>query len=195
MQNQTSQLHTLTDEELVERAKGGEQRATEQLLSRHRNLVRGIARRFFLIGGETDDLVQEGMIGLYEAVMEYERGKTSGSFKSFAYLCVRRRIVDVVKSGASKKNAPFAGGEAPPIDEWESSGPSPEDIMIFNDDTSKFYKEMGRVLSDFEFKIVVMYYMEGFTYAEICQTLGKSAKSVDNALQRSKKKLLAMLKK
>lgn len=183
-----------TDETLVAWAQNGDKQATETLLSRHAGLVRGIARRFFLVGGETDDLVQEGMIGLYQSVAEYNREQTNTSFKSFAYLCIYRRIVDAVKSAARKKNAPFYTVGAFPIEEWETDEPSPEDKMILRDDQREFNQKISRVLSDFEFKIIVMY-MDGLTCGEICETLGKPFKSVDNAIQRSKRKLQEMLKK
>lgn len=190
MQNQQDKQTTYTDEQLVAMVQGGDQKAVRELFSRHRGLVRGIARRFFLIGGETEDLIQEGMMGLYEAIIGYKEGS---SFKSFAYLCVYRRIVDAVKSAARRKNEPLLGGNYAFTDDMQTGEPSPEDIMILNDDKREFNQKISRILSDFEFKIIVMY-MDGLTCAEICETLGKSAKSVDNAIQRSKRKLQELLK-
>ena len=94
-----------TDEALVTLAQDGDKLATEEMLLRHVGLVRGVARGFFLVGGETEDLIQEGMIGLYNAIGEYKRSDTGKSFKNFAYLCVTRRIIDAVKASARKKNA------------------------------------------------------------------------------------------
>ncbi len=183
-----------TDEQLIELSQGGEDRATDALLTRYKGLVRKIARSFFLVGGETDDLEQEGMLGLCQAVIDYQLSKKKSSFKTFAYVCVKRRILDAVKSAARKKNAQVYTFGALPIDEWETDEPSPEDKMILLDDQREFNQKIGRILSDFEFKIVVMY-MEGLTCLEISEALGKPFKSVDNAIQRSKRKLQEMLKK
>ncbi len=182
-----------TDEELVKLSQGGDKRATEELLLRHRGLVRGIARGFFLVGGETEDLLQEGMIGLYNAVEDYKgMGK---SFKNFAYLCVYRRIVDAVKAGARRKNAPLNEGVSLLVeDEWADSSLSPEELLILSDDRREFRQKMSGVLSDFEFKVTTMY-MDGMSHAEICKATGKSEKSVDNAIQRSKKKLQDVFRK
>jgi RNA polymerase sporulation-specific sigma factor len=176
-----------TDEELVKLSKEGDKRATEELLLRHFGLVRGVARGFFLVGGETEDLIQEGMIGLYNAIEDYK--ETGKSFKNFAHLCVSRRIIDAVKASARKKNSPL--NEGVPMaeeDELADSGLSPEELLILNDDRREFRQKMSGVLSDFEFKVTTMY-MDGMSCVEICEATGKTQKSVDNAIQRSKKKL------
>ncbi len=182
-----------TDEELVELSKNGDKRATEELLLRHFGLVRGIARGFFLVGGETEDLIQEGMIGLYNAIADYKgAGK---SFKNFAYICVSRRMIDAVKASARRKNSPLNEGVAMLAeDEWADSALSPEELLILSDDRREFRQKMSGVLSDFEFKVTTMY-MDGMSYAEICEATGRSEKSVDNAIQRSKKKLQDVFKK
>lgn len=182
-----------SDEELVELSQNGDKQATEELLLKHAGLVRGIARGFFLVGGETEDLIQEGMIGLYHAIGDYKKKEDGRSFKNFAYLCVYRRIVDAVKTSA-RKNSPTEGGVLPLDEEWVFSGLSPEDVLILSDDRREFKQTMSRVLSDFEFKIATMY-MDGMTCAEICEATGKTPKSVDNAIQRSKKKLQQVLKR
>ena len=183
-----------TDEQLIKLSQGGEERATDALLTRYQGLVRKIARSFFLVGGETDDLEQEGLLGLCQAVIDYQLSKKESSFKTFAYVCVKRRIMDAVKRAARKKNQPFYSTGMLPDKELETDEPSPEDVIILDDDKREFNQKISRVLSDFEFKIVIMY-MEGLTSAEICETLGKSKKSVDNAIQRSKRKLEEVLKK
>ena len=185
-----------SDEELVALAQNGDKQAMEELLIRHAGLVRGCARGFFLIGGETEDLIQEGMIGLYGAIGDYRQGETASSFKNFAYLCISRRIIDAVKSSARKKNSPL--NDATPIgiiDEGKglSASFNPEDLLILRDDRREFRQKISGVLSDFEFKVTTMY-MDGMTCAEICEATGKPAKSVDNALQRSKKKLQEVLR-
>ena len=185
-----------SDEELVALAQSGDKQAMEELLIRHAGLVRGCARGFFLIGGETEDLIQEGMIGLYGAIGDYRQGETASSFKNFAYLCISRRIIDAVKSSARKKNSPL--NDATPIgivsaDKEFAAHFNPEDLLILRDDRREFRQKISGVLSDFEFKVTTMY-MDGMSCAEICEATGKTAKSVDNALQRSKKKLQEVLR-
>ena len=182
-----------SDESLVELSQNGDKQATELLLLRHSGLVRGCARRFFLVGGETEDLIQEGMIGLYNAIGDYRKKEDGRSFKNFAYLCVSRRIIDAVKSTARKKNAALNFSVSTEDGDWATDELSPEDMLILNDDKREFQQKMSKVLSDFEFKIISMY-IEGMTCAEICAATGKSAKSVDNSIQRSKKKLQQILK-
>lgn len=184
-----------SDEELVTLSQNGDKQATEVLMLRHAGLVRGCARGFFLIGGETEDLIQEGMIGLYNAIGEYRQGEGNSNFKNFAYLCVSRRIIDAVKSSARKKNSPLNTATSIGIAEAEvlSGGLNPEDMLILQDDRREFRQKMSGVLSDFEFKVTTMY-MDGMSCAEICEATGKSGKSVDNALQRSKRKLQEVLR-
>ncbi|MBQ9714170.1 MAG: sigma-70 family RNA polymerase sigma factor [Clostridia bacterium] len=183
-----------SDEALVELSRNGNKQATDTLLLRHAGLVRGIARGFFLAGGETEDLIQEGMIGLYHAIGDYKQSEGGSSFKNFAYLCVSRRIIDAVKSAARKKNAPLNYGLAPyEAEKFSDIAVSPEERLILNDDRREFRQKMSRALSDFEFKVTTMY-MDGMSCAEICEATGKTAKSVDNAIQRSKRKLQEVLK-
>ena len=181
-----------TDEELALLAQSGDKQATEELLLRYAGLVRGIARGFFLIGGETEDLIQEGMIGLYHALSEYN--SCNGGFKQFASLCVSRRIIDAVKASSRKKNVPLRECVSFVDEDLGTAELSPEDMLILRDDRREFRQIMSGVLSDFEFKVTTMY-MDGMTCAEICEATGKSAKSVDNGIQRSKRKLQEVLKK
>ena len=115
------------------------------------------------------------------------------SFKNFAYLCVSRRIIDAVKASARKKNVPLNNYVSLFQSEWSLPVSSPEEEMIRNEDRREFLQKMSKVLSDFEFRATVMY-MDGLSCAEICEATGKDGKSIDNAIQRSKKKLLAVLK-
>ncbi len=189
---QTS-LQKLTDERLVERAKTGDEPARDELLRRHAGLVRSCARRYFLLGGETEDLLQEGMIGLYKAIGSYApQGEGGKSFKNFAYLCVSRRIYDAVKSVYAQKRGSFF--ERPLDSRMEQAGLNPEELLILEDEQREFRQKMSKALSDFEFKVTTLY-MDGMSGGEICEYTGKPLKSVDNALQRSKRKLLQLLKK
>ena len=179
-----------TDEQLVERAQNGDKRAEEALLVRYLNLVRSQARRFFLVGGETEDLIQEGMIGLYHAIGDFHE-KDGGKFSAFASLCVYRRIVSAVKSSLRKKNDPLNNGVAYTGEE-RSDLSDPETLIVLRDDMREFNRKMSRALSDFEYRVFVMY-IDGMTCAEICESTDKTAKSVDNAIQRSKRKLQKIL--
>ena len=192
--NMAEEFSKKTDEELVLLAKGGRQGTVEELLHRHKGLVRSCARRYFLVGGETEDLIQEGMLGLYRAIEGYDNEREDGSsFKNFAHLCVSRRIIDAVKTSARKKNSPLNNAASIGIIGDAAVGLNPEDMLILRDDRREFRQKISGVLSDFEFKVTTMY-MDGMTCTEICEATGKSAKSVDNALQRSKKKLQEVLK-
>ena len=188
------QTQNVTDETLVSLAQTGDKDAEQQLLVRYLNLVRFCARKFFLMGGETEDLIQEGMIGLCQAIDGYKgKGHGGQSFKNFAYLCVTRRLIDAVKAAARKKNTPLNGS----ISLFEADDNlalhDPESELIRREDKREFLQKMSRELSDFEFRVIVMY-IDGMSSLEICDATGKDAKSVDNAIQRSKKKLQKMLK-
>ena len=178
------------DEQLALLAQQGDTAAKRELLVRYLNLVRFCARKFFLVGGEQEDLIQEGMMGLYHAIANYkdDGGK---SFKNFAYLCISRSIMDAVKTASSSKNVPLNTSVG--IEDMEKllSNVDPEGELIAAEDRMELNKTMSRVLTDIEFKVFTMY-MEGATRTEICEITGKSVKSVDNAVQRSKKKLLCV---
>ncbi len=181
-----------SDEELVALVQNGDQKIEELIFKRYRGLVRSLSRRFFLVGGDMEDLTQEGMMGLYQAMREYDTAKKS-SFKTFAYLCVHRRIVDAVKAASGKKNEPLLGGISALAETLQAGDPSPEDLIILNEEQREFNQKISKILSDFEFKIVVMY-IDGLTTLEIGEILGKSTKSIDNAIQRSKRKLQILKK-
>lgn len=181
-----------TDEELVAKVQAGDKQAEEELLLRYHNLVRFCARKFFLIGGETEDLIQEGMMGLFQAVGAYDSKKENGArFKNFAYLCIFRRIVDAVKFAAKKQPSDMLLFSED-LDA-QTAGFDLDEAMIFMDEQKEMTQKISHVLSDLEFRIFTLY-MNGMSRAEICETTEKSQKSVDNALQRSKNKLLKMLK-
>lgn len=182
-------LENERDEALVARAQAGDKSAAEVLMRRHMNMVRARARGFFLVGGETDDLVQEGMIGLYGAIGDY-RADCGKSFKNFAYLCVTRHILDAVKHSGRQKYGPLNNSVSlsdPVLGNFVEEG-SPEDLLIDTESQKEFKMRLMKELSDFEFRVVTMY-LEGMSYAEICDATGRDGKSVDNALSRSKKKL------
>ncbi len=158
------------------------------------NMVLARARRFFLAGGDTDDLVQEGMIGLYSAINEFseESGK---SFKNFAYLCVTRQILDAVKRSSRRKNSPLNNSVSlfDPVMEEFAGEEDPEAFLLDGESRAEFRVKLMRALSDFEFRVITMY-LEGMSYADICEATGKDIKSIDNALARAKRKLIGYLK-
>lgn len=183
----------ISDERLVELSRQGEGQATEEILRRYTGAVRGVARGFFLAGGETEDLIQEGMMGLCRAITDFKEGEKHSSFKNFAYLCIKRRILDAVKASARKKNTPLNNYVAFSED-WEVPGFSPEEELINSENRREFMQKISKELSDAEFRITVMY-MDGMSCAEICEATGRNEKSVDNAIQRSKRKLQKILKR
>lgn len=162
-------------------AQAGETGAEEELLNRYKSAVRARARKFFLEGGETDDLVQEGMIGLVSAVRSY-KADGGRSFKNFAYLCVTRRIYDALRAADKLK-----GMEELDIESL-AEGTTPEDFLLAVESRAEFRLKLTSALSDFEFRVVTLY-LDGMSYASIARVTGKDMKSIDNALARSKKKL------
>lgn len=157
--------------------------AVERILNEYKNLVRTLARRYILPDGETEDLVQEGMLGVCAAIGNYD--ETAGmSFKNFVCLCVKRRIYDLLKKykgGKIVQFVPLFGAEEPTVSD-------PEGEVLLEEEKKELLKRLGRILSDFEYRVFTLY-LEGFSVSEIVETVGKDAKSVDNAMQRSKKKI------
>ncbi len=183
-----------TDELLVKLSQEGDEQARNELCLRHAGLVRGCAHRFFIIGGEAEDLIQEGMLGLFNAVMSYKETEAHCSFKTFAKLCVSRRLIDAVKSAARKKNAPLNAYMPITFDTIGGISQDLDDGLIWEEEQREIRQMMSGVLSDFEFKVTTMY-MDGMSCLEISKATGKPMKSVDNALQRGKKKLQEVFKR
>lgn len=192
--------YNLTDYTLLELIKKDNHEALEHLLQRYHSLVVRQAARCFIIGGDKDDLIQEGMIGLYQAAMSYDKEK-SDSFKAFATLCVTRHIHTAIKAATRKKHNPLntslsldrvTYNEA--VDQAlltvieEPYLKDPLLILMNKDQLLYIETKLKEVLSSFE-QSVLVFYSEGYTYEEIGAKLGKHHKSVDNALQRIKTKL------
>lgn len=173
------------DEALVALAQKGDAAAAEELMDRYKGMVRRIARKFaFNIFAETDDLVQEGMIGLYLAIGGYSPA-AGKSFKNFVYVCVVRKIYSYLRTVFRLKGE----GERSEVDpENIPEGTTPEDLVLDGESEAEFRVRLGKTLSDFEFRVVSMY-LEGMSYAQISAATGKQIKSVDNALARAKRKL------
>lgn len=182
------------DERLALAAQGGDASAAEALLEKYKNMVRGIARRFFLAGGDAEDLVQEGMIGLYAAVTDFREG--AGSFSAFARVCVQRRILSAVRRAARKKHAPL-NTYVPLADEEGAIAESlaeydPEAALIGGEEREEFLALLRRKLSPLEWRVLLSY-AEGRRIGEIAERERIGAKSVENAVQRAKKKVQKLL--
>ena len=186
-------------EELIEKAQNGDENAIEKLLSSFKPLVNKIARSYFLTGGDIEDLVQEGMIGLYKAIKTFKKGK-SASFMTYAGTCVKNQIQTAVRIASSEKNMVLS--TALPIDSKESFDDEEEEIEIVlpsplpkpdekienKENFAQITKQIVKSLSQLELKILISY-LKGFNYSEIAQQNNISKKSVDNALSRIKNKL------
>ena len=180
----------MCDEELVLACQGGDKSAWEKLYTKYKPIVLSIARRFFLSGGETEDLVQEGMCGLYSAALGFKLD--SGGFSAYANRCIRNRILDAVKMSNGAKHS--ALNNFLPIMEVSGnfSGINPEDEVIGREGKHEILQKMSKCLSSLEFKAIIMY-TDGMTMSEISSALGKNSKSIDNAINRAKNKLQNVL--
>jgi RNA polymerase sporulation-specific sigma factor len=190
----------LGDEEIAKAACAGNRHATEFLINKYKNFVRAKARSYFLIGADREDIIQEGMIGLYKSIRDFREDKLS-SFKAFAELCVTRQIITAIKTATRQKHIPlnsYVSLNKPIFDEDSDrtlmdviSGAKvtdPEELMINREEYGDIEKKMGEILSSLERK-VLMLYLEGKSYQEIAMELQRHVKSIDNALQRVKRKL------
>ncbi len=172
-----------TDETLAALAQAGNAAAEEALLNRYKSTVRARARKFFLAGGETEDLVQEGMIGLVSAIRTF-RADGGKRFRNFAYLCVSYRIYDALRAAGKAAEQGDVDPDSVP------EGDTPEDFLLAGETRAEFLQKLTGALSDFEFRVVTLW-LDGMSYSDIAQAVGKDMKSIDNALARSKKKLQA----
>jgi len=196
-----SNFETLTDEELVIEIKDNDNEdALSFLINKYRNFVRAKARSYFLIGAEREDIIQEGMIGLYKAIRDFRNDKLS-SFRAFAELCVTRQIITAIKTATRQKHIPlnsYISLNKPIYDEDSdrtlldvlsgSKISDPEELVISREEFIDIEEKMGEILSDLEWK-VLMSYLDGKSYQEIAVELARHVKSIDNALQRVKRKL------
>lgn len=186
------QYDNLSDEELITRLRQGERGISDYLMEKYKDLVRKRARAMYLIGGETDDLIQEGMIGLFKAVRDYLPDKEA-SFQTFACLCIDRQLYNAVQSSNRQKHIPLNSYVSLSPENEESTlgelwAENPEEIIIDRESTHDLEREISRVLSPMENK-VLSYYLKGYGYVQIAQLLEKTPKSIDNALQRIRGKI------
>lgn len=190
----------MSDEDIVEFARDGSDAALEYLINKYRNFVRAKARSYFLIGADRDDITQEGMIGLYKAIRDFRSDKLS-SFRAFAELCITRQIITAIKTATRQKHIPlnsYISLNKPIYDDDSdrtlldvisgSKVTDPEELIISREEFGDIEGKMGEILSDLEWK-VLMSYLDGKSYQEIAVELDRHVKSIDNALQRVKRKL------
>ena len=194
-------FENMSDEEIVLDAKDNSNSiALDYLINKYRNFVRAKARSYFLIGADREDIIQEGMIGLYKAIRDFRTDKLS-SFRAFAELCVTRQIITAIKTATRQKHIPlnsYVSLNKPIYDEDSdrtlldvlsgSKISDPEDLVISREEFIDIEEKMGEILSDLEWK-VLMAYLDGKSYQEIAVELERHVKSIDNALQRVKRKL------
>lgn len=194
------EMESRTDEELALLAQQGDEDALEYLLNKYKNFVRSKARSYFLIGADHEDIVQEGMIGLYKAIRDFKPEKLS-SFRAFAELCITRQIITAIKTATRQKHIPlnsYVSLNKPIYDEesdrtlldviTEGRVANPEDMLISQEDVGLIEDRIGQMLSSLE-REVLSAYLDGKSYQEIADKLGRHVKSIDNALQRVKHKL------
>ena len=182
----------ISDEELIARLRDGETIIEDYLMEKYKGLVRQKARAMFLIGGDTDDLIQEGIIGLFKAVRDFQPGREA-TFATFARMCIDRQIYSAIQNSNRQKHLPLnyyvslnQEDESSPI--WELSVENPEEIIIDQETTRDLQQKISDYLSPMENKVLDLY-LKGEGYVEIGRILGKSPKSIDNALQRIRAKI------
>jgi len=190
----------MLDEEVVDEAVNGDYQALEYLINKYKNFVKSKARSYFLIGADREDIIQEGMIGLYKAIRDFNPDKLS-SFRAFAELCITRQIITAIKTATRQKHIPlnsYVSLNKPLYDEDSDrtlldilSGvkiSDPEELIISQEEFEDIEDKMGEILSKLEWQ-VLMAYLGGKSYQEIAKELKRHVKSIDNALQRVKRKL------
>lgn len=193
-------LTKCTDEELIKLSKTDDGYATELLIERYRNFVRSKTRTYFLIGADKEDIIQEGMIGLYKAIRDF-KPDSGTSFRSFAELCVTRQIITAIKKATRQKHIPLNSYISLNKPAYEDDNErilldtfagrnilNPEEIMLDKERFFDIETKLSKTLSKLELRVLKKY-LEGKSYTEIAMQINKSEKSIDNALQRIKKKI------
>lgn len=190
----------IPDEVLAPEAAKGNEEALEYLLNKYKSLVRAKARGYFLIGADREDIIQEGMIGLYKAIRDFDADKQA-SFHYFAEICIRRQIITAIKTAARQKHIPlntYISTSRPVYDDEsgkllidiiiDKNSLDPEEVMIDREEINALEEKIKSGLSPLELKVLSMY-LQGKSYREIAEDLKRESKSIDNALQRLKSKI------
>ncbi|MGE7113186.1 MULTISPECIES: RNA polymerase sporulation sigma factor SigH [Lysinibacillus] len=196
----TQDFERFNDEELIEMVHQGNTDALDYLITKYRLLVRAKARSYFLIGADKEDIVQEGMIGLYKAIRDF-KGDKLASFRAFAELCITRQIITAIKTATRQKHIPlnsYVSLDKPIFDEESDRTlmdvltgaimDDPEELMIHREEFGYLEEKMSEILSELELQVLALY-LDGQSYHEISAKLNRHVKSIDNALQRVKRKL------
>ncbi len=205
MTREYSDYEQITDEQLIDRLRGGEARIMDYICDKYKNLVRSKAKSMFILGGDSEDLIQEGMIGLFKAVRDYDCGRDA-SFYTFAELCISRQMYTAVQASQRQKHIPLntyislygnnmaEDKEEPNLLEAlaDPTELNPEEMFLDKERVAYLEKIIEEELSSFE-KQVLDLYMTGMSYTQIAKVLGRDEKSTDNALQRLKSKIKKML--
>ncbi|MGB9814263.1 MAG: RNA polymerase sporulation sigma factor SigH [Thermovenabulum sp.] len=190
----------MQDEEVVYEARSGSREALEYLINKYKNFVKSKARSYFLVGADKEDIIQEGMIGLYKAIRDFNPDKLT-SFRAFAELCITRQIITAIKTATRQKHIPlnsYVSLNKPIYDEdsertlmdviTEVKITDPEELIISREEVADIEDKMGEILSKLEWEVLISY-LNGKSYQEIAKELKRHVKSIDNALQRVKRKL------
>lgn len=195
-----------TDGELIDRLRRGEESIMDYICDKYKNLVRSKAKSMFILGADNEDLIQEGMIGLFKAVRDFDSGRDA-SFHTFAELCISRQMYTAVQASKRQKHFPLNtyvsldSGNGTPDDQEglhlaellaDRAELSPEELFLDKERVSYLEEAIDRELSDFERQVLDLY-MTGMSYSEIAKVLGRDEKATDNALQRLKAKIRKML--
>lgn len=208
MAQKDSDYEQYTDDELIDRLRRGEESIMDYILDKYKNLVRSKAKSMFILGADNEDLIQEGMIGLFKAVRDYDMGRDA-SFYTFAELCVSRQMYTAVQASKRQKHLPLntyvsldSGKSAADDDEREEmklkelladkAELSPEELFLDKERVNYLQKAIEEELSDFERQVLDLY-LTGMSYGQVAKVLGRDEKATDNALQRLKAKIRKML--
>lgn len=202
-------LDEIGDEALVIRARSGDETCLEHLLVRYKNIARVKARSYFLVGADREDIVQEGMIGLYKAIRDFDADKQT-SFRAFAQLCITRQIITAIKTATREKHIPLNSYVSlnRPMSQDDSSdtdrvlvdvlathsSADPVEMVISSEEVRTMQTSFSEILSDLEAHVLNLY-LEGKSYQEIAASLRRHVKSIDNALQRIKRKVEAHMER
>ena len=178
----------MSDEDLIDRLREGDERVTDFIMNKYKNLVRGKARSMFLIGGDSEDLIQEGMIGLYKAIRDFDSGRDA-AFITFADLCVSRQMYTAIQAAGRQKHSPLNSYISIYEEDFQKEGGlNPEDEILDKEQVNALEKIFEKELSSFE-KQVLDLKLTGMDYKKIAAVLGKSPKAADNAISRIKTKI------
>lgn len=208
MAEKYSDYEQYTDDELIDRLRRGEESITDYICDKYKNLVRSKAKSMFILGADNEDLIQEGMIGLFKAVRDYDMGRDA-SFYTFAELCISRQMYTAVQASKRQKHLPLntyvsldSGKSAAGGDEREEvklkelladkAELSPEELFLDKERVAYLEKAIEEELSDFERQVLDLY-LTGMSYGQVAKVLGRDEKATDNALQRLKAKIRKML--